>query len=181
MKNNKILKYTVAVLVSAAVLFGLFNLVWYGFKYLPYSRLASKMQFNGNPDMPRYVYTDGGYLYRLKMPRYLSFDSGFLYVGPDNEDAAMMVVEDDGSLTEKNIPHVDMFIWPQMFSGTQYGIGIYEEAYSMSYMADSSGKYLPDASATDEEKAEAEALFEKHSDEIRDIMRAADKMWGSEL
>ena len=55
MKNNKILKYTVAVLVSAAVLFGLVNLVWYGFKYLPYSRLASKMQFNGNPDMPRYV------------------------------------------------------------------------------------------------------------------------------
>ncbi len=164
--------------VLAAVVFGGLNLVWYGFKYLPYKRMAGKMQLDGNFQMPRYVYTDETYLFRLKMPGYLSFESGFLYVGPKDENAAVFVPDAQGGLREKNIPHVDAFIWPQPFSEPQYGVTIYEKTYSVQYMMNGAGELLPDSSMSEAERAEASALFERHRDEILDVLRAASGMWG---
>ena len=84
-------------------------------------------------------------------------------------------------LIEKNKLHVDIFIWPQIFSETRYGLTIYEETYSVQFMINSLGEYLPDKDVSEEEKANALELFEKHRDEIQDILRAAKKMWGSEI
>ena len=115
------------------------------------------------------------------MPGYLSFQSGFLYVGPKDEDAAVLVADGSGDFTERNVPHVDLFIWPRMFSGAEYGVTIYEETYSRQFMVNSRGEYLPDEGVSEEEIADDRALFEKHGDEIRDVMRAARELWGDRI
>ena len=177
MKSKGILKKVILVAVLAALVFGAVNLFWYGFKYLPYKKMADRMQFNNDSEMPRYVFEDDKYLYRLKMPRYLSFDSGFLYVGPNEEDLAVFIVDEEGNLTEQNVPHVDMFIWPKMFSETVYGVTIYEKTSSRQLIINRLGEYLPDEMITEEEKAENMALFEQHKEEIRDMLQAANELW----
>ena len=180
-ENNGILKRIIAVIVLIVIVFGGINLFWYGFKYLPYKKMADNMQFNNDSEMPRYLCTDDNYAYKLKMPGYLSFDSGYLYVGPNDEDAALLIEDDNGDIVEQNIPHVDMFVWPQMFSGTKYGITIYEETFSKQFMINSLGEYLPDENTSEEEQADDRAWFEKHKDEIQDVMRAAHELWGSQI
>lgn len=178
MRGRSVLKRIIVVFALIAVVFGGVNLFWYGFKYLPYRKMTGHMPLSNDPELPRYVFTDDHYMYRVKMPRYLSFDSGFLYIGPNDDEAAAFISDDDGNLTEKNIPHVDMFIWPQMFSETEYGLTIYEETYSMQCMINSLGEYLPDETVSEEEKANTLELFEKHKAEIQDILRAANELWG---
>ena len=178
MKDRSILKRIIVVFSLIAVVFGSVNLFWYGFRYLPYKKMTAQMPLNDDPELPRYLLTDDRYIYRVKMPRYLSFDSGFLYIGPNDDEAAAFISDDDGNLTEKNKPHVDMFIWPQMFSETKYGLTIYEETYSIQCMINSRGEYLPDETVSEEEKANTRELFEKHKSEIQDILRAANELWG---
>ena len=181
MKNKNILKRIILIIVLIAVVFVGVNLFWYVFKYLPYQKMTNHMTLSENSELLRYVFTDDKYLYRVKMPGYLSFDSGFIYVGPNDDEAAVFIPDENGILIEKNKPHVDIFIWPQIFSETRYGLTIYEETYSMQFMINSLGEYLPDKDVSEEEKANALELFEKHKDEIQDILRAAKKMWGSEI
>ena len=74
------------------------------------------------------------------MPGYLSFEGGFLYVAPQlTENAAAFYVDESGTMVEKNIPHCDLFIWPQMFSETKICVTLYEETSSVSCMVDRSG------------------------------------------
>lgn len=181
MENKSVLKRIIVIIVLIAVVFGGVNLFWYGFKYLPYKKMTDHMTLSNDSETPRYVYADDNYLYRAKMPGYLSFDSGFLYIGPNDDEAAVFVSDDNGNLTEKNIPHVDIFIWPQILSKTKYGLTIYEETCSMQFMINSRGEFLPDESLSEEETADVMALFEKHKDEIQDVLRAADELWGSKV
>ena len=181
MRSKTTIKRITAILILLIIVFGGINLFWYGFKYLPYKRMTGQMTLNNDPEKPRYESADNDYIYRVKLPGYLSFDSGFLYIGPNDEEAAAFVADEDGNLTEKNKPHVDMFIWPQMFSETRYGLTIYEETYSRQFLINGLGDFLTDESYSEEEKENAEELFEKHEDEIRDIMRAAKEMWGSQM
>ncbi len=181
MRSKTTIKRITAILILLIIVFGGINLFCYGFKYLPYKRMTGQMALNNDPEKPRYESADNDYIYRVKLPGYLSFDSGFLYIGPNDEEAAAFVADEDGNLMEKNKPHVDMFIWPQMFSETRYGLTIYEETYSRQFLINGLGDFLPDESYSEEEKENAEELFEKHEDEIRDIMRAAKEMWGSQM
>jgi len=87
-----------------AVVFGGINLFWYGFKYLPYRKMADHMNLDDDSAMPRYAVTDDKYIYRVKMPGYLSFDSGFLYIGPNDDEAAVLISDNSGNLTEKIYP-----------------------------------------------------------------------------
>ena len=112
---------------------------------------------------------------------YLSFDSGFLYIGPKDEEAAALIADETGRLTEKNKPHGDLFLWPQTFSETKCGLTIYEETYSVQCMINSLGEYLPDETVPEEERTAVRELFEKHGHEIRDILRAADGSWGETI
>lgn len=181
MKSRRVLKRILAAIVLAAFLFGAVSLFWYGFKYLPYRRMAASMQFNSDYEKPRYVYTDDQYLYRLKMPGFLSFESGFLYVGPADETASSFTVDENGEMTERNTPHVDMFIWPGVLSETGYGVTIYEENASFQFMMNGRGEYLPEEGISEEEREEVQALFEKHMEQIRDVLEAADALWGKYL
>ena len=178
MKSRSILKRIIVIFVLIAVVFGGINLFWYSFKYLPYRKMADHMNLDDDSEMPRYVVVDDNYIYRVKMPGYLSFDSGFLYIGPNDDEAAVLISDNSGNLTEKNIPHVDIFIWPQMFSETKYGLTIYEETCSMQVMINSLGEYLPDETVSEDEKTKALELIEKHKDEIQDILHAADELCG---
>lgn len=181
MKSGVIWKRILTALALGASLSAAVILFWYGFKYMPYRRMAEKMQPDNGFERPRYVYMDDQYLYRLKMPGYLSFESGFLYVGPADEKAATFTVDENGSMTEENVPHVDMFIWPQIVSSPLYGVTIYEENWSRQYMMNGQGEYLPDESVSNQDREEALALFEKHRSEIHDVLQAANALWGKEL
>ena len=178
MGKKRILKGIAAVLIVAAVAFAGVCLFWYGFRYLPYHRLTERMQPEGNPEMPRYCAESGDYRFRIKMPAFLSFESGFLYVGPA-EELAGFVMEDDGTLTERNVPHVDMFIWPKILSGAAYGVTLYGEDFSEQVIVDRDGEFLEGVSGRDE--AELRELCAEHRDEIRDIMAAARDFWGDDF
>ena len=182
MQNKPAAKRIIAILLLLLVIFGGVNLFWYGFKYLPYKRMAAQMQRSDDSGRPRYADTDGDYLFHLKMPGYLSFQSGYLYiVEKDYEDAAAFVADENGNLTEKNIPHVDMFIWPQMFSQTECRVTIYEETDSVWVMTNNRGEFIPDETLSAAENDRLSALFEEHESEIQEMINAAVAFWGDGL
>lgn len=180
-ERGKLRKRILAACILAAAVFAGVSLFWYGFRYLPYRKLAERMTPDSSPEMPRYTAVNGEYLFRIKMPVFLSFESGFLYVGPA-EELASFVVDGDGTLKEKNVPHVDMFIWPKIFSGAAYGVTLYEESFSRQILVDREGEFIAgiDGLSGSEETVLRE-LYEKHREEIRDVISAAEDFWGSDL
>ena len=179
--RKKVLKRILTVCILAAAVFAGIVLFWYGFKYLPYRNAAGRMQLDGDPERQRYTAVSGEHLFRIKMPGFLSFESGFFYVGPADELAAF-VVNEDGTLTEKNVPHVDMFIWPKIFSGAEYGVTLYEESYSVQILVDGRGELLSGIDGmSGVEEAALEELYEKHRDEIQDVISAAKDFWGDDF
>ena len=179
MRSKSVSKRIIAIILIIVLVFGGINLFWYGFKYLPFKKIADKMQLNGDPEMPRYVCEYDGYVFRVKMPGYLSFQTGFIYaVDKDHVDAAAYIEGENGELVEMNTPHVDLFAWPQVFGDTEYGVTIYEDTYSVWAGTNLEEEFLPDESMTDEENALAAELFEKHRSEIHDVMQAAAKFCG---
>ncbi len=180
-ERGKLRKRILAACILAAAVFAGVSLFWYGFRYLPYRKLAERMTPDSSPEMPRYTAVSGEYLFRIKMPVFLSFESGFLYVGPA-EELASFVVDGDGMLKEKNVPHADMFIWPKIFSGAAYGVTLYEESFSRQILVDREGEFIAgiDGLSGSEETVLRE-LYEKHREEIRDVISAAEDFWGSDL
>ncbi len=179
--RKKLLRLILAVCVSAAVVFAGVSLFWYGFRYLPYKNAAGRMQPDSDQEIPRYTAVSGDYLFRIKLPKFLSFESGFLYVGPADELAAF-IVNDDGSVTEKNVPHVDMFIWPKIFSEAGYGVTLYEESSSEQILVDGRGEFLSGVdSMSGSDEAALRELYGKHREEILDVISAAKDFWGDDL
>ena len=143
MKNKVIWKRMILMLVVILVIFGGINVFWYVFKYMPYKKMSQKLEWNGDEEIPRYTYKDEKYSYRLKMPPYLSYKSGFLYVTPiEADEESGFSIDENGDTIEKNVPHVDMFIWPQMFSDTEFCVTIYEETESYMISITKTGEYL---------------------------------------
>ena len=68
-----------------------------------------------------------------------------------------------------------------MFKSAQYGVTVYEETYSRQIYIDGSGNYLQNGDISEEENEENKALFEKHSDEIQDLLKAARKRWENQI
>ena len=182
MKNKSILKKAALATLAVALMFGGLNLFWYQFKYKPYKTKTVMMQLNEDSERPRYVCTRNGYIYTLKMPGYLSFESGFLYVVPqEHQYSATFVADEEGNLTEKNVPHVDLFVWPQVLSEARYRVTAYEETESMWIRVNCFGDYLVDETMSETEQKKANELYEKHELEIRNIVDAAAQLWGSNI
>ena len=140
------------------------------------------MQYNDEPEMPRYSYSTEDYVFRLKMPGYLSFEGGFLYVTPQlPENATAFYVDENGTMLEKNIPHCDLFIWPQMFSETEFCVTLYEETSSVSCMVDRSGTYLPDEYISEAEREEMAELCKNRKEEILKLIEEALSLWGTNI
>ena len=174
MRSKTLTKKILIIILLIAIIFGGINLFCYGFKYLPYKKLADKMQADSESAAPRYVCENNGYTFRVKVPGYLAFQSGYIYlVDTKHMDSAGLIADDDGELSEMNIPHVDLFVWPQMFGEAKYGTTIYEDTYSVWAGTNRNEEFMPDETLTDEENAEALELFEKHKSEIHDVMQAA--------
>ena len=178
MKEKKLWKQILVVCLLAVLVFLGVSLFWYGFKYRPYKKCVEKMSLDNDSETPRYTAVKGNYQYRVKMPRFLSFESGFLYVGPV-EELSSFVVDEEGNMTEKNTPHVDMFIWPKLFSGADYGVTLYEETYSEQVFVDRDGKLLGgNHDMSEQEETALKELYEKHRDEVQDMFLAAADFWG---
>ena len=182
MPDKHIVKRIMYIFLAALAIFAMVNLFWYQFKYKPYQEKTIKMHLNEDSERPRYILNDNGYVYTVKMPGYLSFESGYLYVvSESHQDSASFVADADGNLTELNIPHVDMFIWPQLFSAAQYRVTAYEETTSSWIIINSNGDYVADDSQSEAEQAKAKKLYEKYIQEIRELLDAAVKLWGNSI
>ena len=108
--------------------------------------------------------------------------SGYLYVvAEEHQDSASFVADEQGNLSERNVPHVDLFIWPQLFDHAQYRITIYEETESAWISVNSTGHFIPDKSLSEADQFKAKELYEKHQLEIRNILDAAAWLWGSNI
>lgn len=182
MKNKVIVKRMLIMLLVILVILGSINLFWYVFKYMPYKNMAKNMQLNDDAETRRYSYETEDYTFGMKIPEYLSFASGFLYVTPQlPENAAAFYVNEMGTMVEKNIPHCDLFIWPQMFSETEFCVTVYEETSSVSCMVDRSGAYLPDEYISEAERKEMADLCDERRNEILSLIEAAISLWGSNI
>ena len=181
--NTKPAAKRIIILISAVLaVFALVNLFWYQFKYQPYKQKTVKMELIDDSQRPKYTFTGNGYVYTLKMPGYLSFESGYLYVvAQEHQDSASFVADEQGNLTERNVPHVDLFIWPQLFDHAQYRITVYEETESVWISVNSTGHFIPDKSLSEAGQFKARELYEKHQLEILNILDAAAWLWGSNI
>ena len=74
-----------------------------------------------------------------------------------------------------------MFIWPQLFSSAQYRVIAYEETESSWIIVNSNGDYVADDTQSEAEQAKAKELYEKHKQEIRELLDAAVKLWGNNI
>ncbi|MBQ1827281.1 MAG: hypothetical protein II126_04845 [Erysipelotrichaceae bacterium] len=182
MRNKPAAGRIIKLILSVVMIFALVNLFWYQFKYKPYKEKTVTMQLNEDSERPRYTCIRNGYAYTVKMPSYLSFQSGYLYVVAESHlDSASFLADDEGNLTEKNVPHVDLFIWPQLFSGAFYRITVFEETESMWIIVNSDGEYIPDETLDEVQQAKAGELYENHKPEIIDILEAAVQLWGNDI
>ena len=182
MEVRKSKKRIISIILLIVVLFGGVNLFWYVFKYLPYKKIADKMQPDTDSAAPRYVCENDGYTFRVKMPGYLAFQSGYIYVvDTEHVDSAVLISDDDGELSEMNVPHVDLFVWPQVFGKAKYGTTIYEDTYSVWAGTNGNVEFLPDETLTDEENAQTSELFEKHKNEIHEVIQAAVGFCGDDV
>ncbi len=180
MRNKPAAGRIIKLILSVVMIFTLVNLFWYQFKYKPYKEKTVAMQLSEDAERPRYTCIRNGYAYTVKMPAYLSFQSGYLYVVAESHlDSAGFVADNEGNLTEKNVSHVDLFIWPQLFSPAQYRVTVFEETESNWIIVNSAGEYIPDESLDEAERTKAEELYENHKQEILDILNAAAGLWGS--
>ncbi len=182
MNKKPLTKRFAFLILSFLATFILLNLFWYQFKYRPYKEKTVAMQLNEDSERPRYTCLRNGYAYTVKMPSYLSFQSGYLYVVAESHlDSAGFIADDEGNLMEKNVPHVDLFIWPQLFSGAQYRVTVFEETESTWITVDSDGEYIPDETLDEVQQAKAWELYENHKPEIIDILKAAVQLWGNDI
>lgn len=183
MKNKVIWKRMILMLAAILLIFGGINAFWYVFKYMPYHKMSEKLEWNEDEELSRYAVEDEKYSYRMKMPPYLSYESGFLYVTPAEADAESgFVIDENGDAIEKNVPHVDMFIWPQMFSDTEFCVTIYEETESYMIPITKTGEYLPNEAYTSAaEQEQYKQLVQKFQSDIQDVLQAAQTMWGEYL
>ena|GEM_PF-4718043 len=202
-RRGKLLK---AGSIAASVLllaFLVLNAVWLPVKYFPYKAFCR--QFSNASDIGKgtqYQTISGDYAFRVKMPGYLSFESGFLAVEPaeralQNADPALIrgtdAREPDAASQQEpqqTKTEAALFIWPQPFGETEYGVMIFEqESPTMTHATQfiirkdltlsEQKNHLPDE--TPEQAQHNKELYEANLDAVRGLMDAAMQQWGDLL
>ncbi len=172
-KAKKIVLIIVCVLVAA---FLIFNIAWFFLKYMPYEQFKKGMTKVEHGKGTTYTLTEDDITYWVKMPGYLGWESGFIGV-TSSEPFKVQVDEATSEVVGSSGMSIELFIWPQVFGETRYGVDFMDYDFSMQTYADENGNYIPDEIYTEEENAENEQLFEEYREEIDRLYQAAKKRY----
>ena len=89
MRNKNKIKPVLKIILAAAIVFAVYNAVWFAWSHIKYGKLSGGMEETEFSTFvtPRYIYTDADrYDYLVKYPDYLTF-TGNLSVGmPTTEE-----------------------------------------------------------------------------------------------
>lgn len=151
--KKKILK----IILAIVILFAVCSAVWFGWSRNKYGRYSGGMKEApfSNFISPHYIYTDDNkYDYLVRYPDFLSL-TGNLSVGlPSKKDEVFTDA---------------LIIWPKMSGEYELGVLLYDEdgtSYSV---------YInQEGNALSEEDGDA---VSRHSDNIRELLDAADERW----
>ena len=152
------MKPAIKILLAAAIMFAVYNAVWFAWSHIKYGKLSGGMEETEFSTFvtPRYIYTDAErYDYLVKYPDYLTF-TGNLSVGMPT--------------TEENYNTDSLIIWPAFSGKYEFGAILYEEdgkAYRVYIDAD--GNAL---------SKEDEDVVSRHRDHIETLLTMADHQWG---
>lgn len=158
MRNKNKRKPALKIILAAAIVFVVYNAVWFAWSHLKYGKLSGGMEETEFSTFvtPRYLYTDADrYDYLVKYPDYLTF-TGNLSVGMPT--------------TEENYNTDSLIIWPTFSGNYELGVILYEEdgaAYRV--YIDAAGNAL---------SKEDEDVVSRHREHIETLLMMADHQWG---
>lgn len=202
-RRGKLLRIMSICASVLLVCFLVLNAIWFPAKYFPYKSLCKN--FDRNPDGGKgdeYTMQSGDYVFRMNMPDYLSFEGGFLSVEPASRKAILaatalepIVYGEDARTGQDEIPQSlfepepgILFIWPQPFGETKFGIMICQrrtpqlnESLLFQFYISKDLEFLDTKNTrqddTPEEIQQKHEIYAAHLDEARELMDAAKKQW----
>lgn len=172
MKKNLALKRLLWLLAGLVILFAIVNLLWLFFVKLPYDRRAERLERieerDGEDVYVRYEKTSEGYNYIIKIPEYMNFEG------------RMIVNEVLDSQEEE--PNVSLTIYTQFLHADEYMIDIFAleneySAYSVSFMVDEAGMYLPYENMEPADDELYREIAERYQDRIKKLLERGKEMF----
>ncbi len=170
--NNKKHKFIIALIIAAAAIFAVYNVVWLVFAHAKYYNYQKAVGYD--EELKRYYYRDqDDYVFSVRHPNYLSF-SGNLSITP--------VITGEDSAAAQDI-RVHLTIWPSAF-GDDYEFNVTiqlpdkdnaeSETKYNSYNFTLDGDQKPINSLSSEEQE----VLESNRASIDLIYKKARDMWG---
>lgn len=180
MKKTTVKQRALILVLSAALLFGGYNLFWALSVALPYAGYASGFeQLRDDADPGRVSYTKevDGYILEVKKPGYLDFNS-FLSVRSKN----VQYIELDtktGEIIGSSGISVYLYLWPDLRGGCEYGVLFDDEAQDIfeQLKITSDMTYLPQNPYDTENNKRREQLLKDNYDAVSGMLQAAEKVW----
>ncbi len=148
----------------------------YLFSLLIYNHKFVKGMFkNENPAKCNYYCVKDDYIYRVKTAEIFDYS---VFASVSKTSAEKAYLDENGSIcTEGTL--IVLFIWPEVFGETKYGIDVMEaDSIDMKFQAviDSNGDLAEEDFVVYDNTMVSEVLYENR-DEILDLIEHANLMW----
>ena len=150
-------KKVLIIILAAAIVFAVYNIVWFAWSHIKYGKLSGGMEENVFSTFvtPRYIDTDSdGYDYLVKYPDYLTLTGNL---------SVEMPTADENYFTDT------LIMWPTLSGKYKLGVILYEEGKGYQVYIDADGKALA---------KEYEDVVSRHRDSIKSLLMVADNKWG---
>lgn len=166
-------KLSVLALIIFTV-FILINIFWIITMFIPYNGYISKVDKEETEMGIIYEKYIDEYNYKVSPTPYLGYDA-FLSVAQDYN----VILDDNGNIISSDT-NITLFIWPNFWTGNEYGIMILNETDNVCIQAmiDGNGNYLQDNSKNEEYNNEVEMYLAENQDEISKLLNIAKNTWG---
>lgn len=163
--------------VLALIIFTIFifvNIFWIITMYIPYSGYISKVNKEKTAIGTIYEKHIDEYNFKVSPTPYLGYDA-FLSVGQDYN----VILDDKGNIILSDT-NITLFIWPNIWTGNEYGIMILNEMDNVCIQAmiDEKGNYLQDNSMNEKYNNDVKMYLEDNQDEISKLLSIAKDTWG---
>lgn len=155
-------------------IFILINAFWIITMYIPYSGYISKVDKEKTEIGTIYEKYIDEYNFKVSPTPYLGYDA-FLSVSQDYN----VTLDENGNIISSDT-NISLFIWPNIWTGNEYGIMFLNEAEGIfiQVMIDENGNYLQGNSINEEYNAEVEKYLEENRDEVSKLLQMAKNTWG---
>lgn len=174
-KKHPIFTKLLILLIIIILIFTTINLVWFFGMKNRFNKQTENMELVWNKVASDYRYQKeiDGYICKLSMPFYLS-DNGFMSVSTQDYK---LKLSSDGVVLNKDEFGIALFIWPQMFSGFEYGVSIYNLSSINQILIDANGSYIPSEDENTELDEYNSQLIDQYKEDIDSLLEVANKVW----